>query len=132
MQILYRRCCGLDVHKASISACILIHREPGSEPEVRRRTFATFTKDLIQLKRWLVASKVTHVAMESTGVYWKPVWNVLEGARYQLLLVNPQHFHGIPGRKTDRKDSHWLAELLSYQPVAEVCLLDLLACHRRR
>lgn len=114
MQILYRRCCGLDVHKASISACILIHREPGSEPEVRRRTFATFTKDLIQLKRWLVASKVTHVAMESTGVYWKPVWNVLEGARYQLLLVNPQHFHGIPGRKTDRKDSHWLAELLSY------------------
>lgn len=113
MQILYSRCCGLDVHKASISACILVYKD-GGEPEVRRRTFSTFTKDLIRLKMWLTSSKVSQVALESTGVYWKPVWNILEHGSLQLMLVNPQHFHAIPGCKSDPKDSRWLAELLSY------------------
>jgi len=113
MQILYSRCCGLDVHKASISACILVYQD-GGEPEVRRRTFSTFTQDLIRLKMWLTSSKVSQVALESTGVYGKPVWNILEHGSLQLMLVNPQHFHAIPGCKTDPKDSRWLAELLSY------------------
>ena len=113
MQILYPRCCGLDVHKASIAACILVYKDQG-EPEIRRRTFSTFTKDLVRLKMWLSSSKVSQVALESTGVYWKPVWNILEPGSFQLILVNPQHFHAIPGCKTDPKDSRWLAELLSY------------------
>ena len=113
MQILYPRCCGLDVHKASIAACILVYKDQG-EPEIRRRTFSTFTKDLVRLKMWLSSSKVSQVALESTGVYWKPVWNILEPGSFQLMLVNPQHFHAIPGCKTDPKDSRWLAELLSY------------------
>ena len=113
MQILYPRCCGLDVHKASIAACILVYKDQG-EPEIRRRTFSTFTKDLVRLKMWLSSSKVSQVALESTGVYWKPVWNILEPGPFQLMLVNPQHFHAIPGCKTDPKDSRWLAELLSY------------------
>jgi transposase len=113
MQILYPRCCGLDVHKASISACILVYKD-NAEPEVRRRTFTTFTKDLVRLKMWLTSSKVNQVALESTGVYWKPVWNILEHGSLQLMLINPQHFHAIPGCKTDPKDSRWLAELLSY------------------
>lgn len=113
MQTLYRRCCGLDVHKASISVCVLIDRE-GREPEQRQRTFQTYTEDLLRLKTWLTQCRVTHVAMESTGVYWKPVWNVLEEGKFEkLLLVNPQHFHGVPGQKTDPKDSRWLTELLS-------------------
>jgi transposase len=112
MEILYHRCCGLDVHKATISACIRVVQEDG-QVDIRSRTFSSFTTDLVRLKVWLTASRVTHVAMESTGVYWKPVWNVLEPGRFELMLVNPQHFHGLPGRKTDRKDSEWLAELLS-------------------
>lgn len=113
MQTIYHRCCGLDVHKASIAACIRIGKD-SADPELRKRQFQTFTSDLLRLKVWLTASKVTHVAMESTGVYWQPVWNILEEGRFQLLLVNPQHFHALPGRKTDPKDSAWLAELLSY------------------
>ena len=88
MQILYPRCCGLDVHKASIAACILVYKDQG-EPEIRRRTFSTFTKDLVRLKMWLSSSKVSQVALESTGVYWKPVWNILEPGSFQLILVNP-------------------------------------------
>lgn len=112
MQTLYRRCCGLDIHKASISACIGIDRESGP-PEQRQRTFETFTRDLVRLRTWLTPCQVTHMAMESTGVYWKPAWNVLEEGSFQMLLINPQHLHGLAGQKTDPKDRSWIAELLS-------------------
>jgi transposase len=113
MQLLYNRCCGMDIHKASITVCVLIQRQ-GHEPEYRKRTFESFTDDLVRLRRWLAQCKVTHLAMESTGVYWKPVWNVLEEGPWEMLLINPQHFHGIPGEKTDPKDSRWIAELLAH------------------
>jgi transposase len=111
MEVLYSRCCGLDVHKASVSACVAI-REAGRTQKKYGR-FGTMTRDLVGLAGWLHELGVTHVAMESTGVYWKPVWNVLEG-QFQLILVNAQHVKNVPGRKTDVKDSEWIAELLQH------------------
>lgn len=112
MQILYSRCCGIDVHKASLTVCVLVYSgQP--EPEVRKKEFATYFKALLNLKMWLLAQKVTHVAMESTGVYWKPVWQALEG-NFQLILANPYQVRNMPGRKTDSRDSQWLAELLAH------------------
>jgi transposase len=112
MEVVYRRCCGLDVHKDSITACVLVLDGKGQR-EVRTKEFRTYWKELQRLKLWLYASKVECVAMESTGVYWKPVWNVLEG-HFPLLLANPYHMHNIPGRKTDQKDSEWIADLLAH------------------
>lgn len=112
MQILYSRCCGIDVHKDSVTACVLIYAD-GKEPEVRTREFRTHFKALLNLKMWLLAQKVTHVAMESTGVYWKPVWQALEGY-FQLILANPYQVKTVPGKKTDVRDSQWLAELLAH------------------
>ncbi len=112
MQILYSRCCGIDVHKDSVTACVLVYRD-SVEPEVRQREFATYFKAMLNLKLWLLAQKVTHVAMESTGVYWKPVWQPLEG-HFQLTLANPYQVKNIPGGKTDARDSRWLAELLAH------------------
>jgi transposase len=112
MQILYSRCCGIDVHKDSVTACVLIYAD-GKEPEVRKREFRTHFKALLNLKMWLLAQKVTHVAMESTGVYWKPVWQALEGY-FQLILANPYQVRTVPGKKTDVRDSQWLAELLAH------------------
>jgi transposase len=112
MDVVYRRCCGLDVHKQSITACVLLADGKAGE-QVRKKEFGTFTRALQQLKMWLYACKVTHIAMESTGVYWKPVWNILEG-HFEILLVNPQHIKAVPGRKTDQKDSEWIAELLQH------------------
>ena len=100
MEVLYSRFCGLDVHKASVSACVVI-REAGCTQKKYDR-FGTMTRDLVGLAGWLHELGVTHVAMESTGVYWKPVWNVLEG-QFQLILVNAQHVKSVPGRKTDVK-----------------------------
>ena len=80
-----------------------------------QHTFETYTDDLVRLRTWLTRCKVTHAAMESTGAYWKPVWNILEPGKFEKLLVNPQHFHGLPGQKIDPNDSRWLAELLSYR-----------------
>ena len=77
------------------------------------REFATFTRDLLELADWLGACGVTHVALESTGLYWKPVWNLLEG-QFEVLLVNAQHIKAVPGRKTDQKDSEWIADLLQH------------------
>jgi transposase len=111
MEMLYTRCCGLDVHKSSVSACVLI-REGGCTQKKYGR-YGAMTRELEELARWLHELGVTHVAMESTGVYWKPVWNVLEG-QFQLLLVNAQHVKNVPGRKTDVKDSEWVAELLQH------------------
>jgi len=112
MQILYSRCCGIDVHKDSVTVCVLVY-SGSAEPDIRKREFATHYKALLNLKMWLLAQKVTHVAMESTGVYWKPVWQALEGS-FQLILANPQQIRSMPGRKTDVRDSQWIAELLAH------------------
>jgi transposase len=112
MQVLYACCCGLDVHKKSVTACVLWAGGPGKERKEKRR-FGTFTAELLRLADWLRGCGVTHVAMESTGVYWKPVWNILEG-QFELLLVNAQHIKAVPGRKTDQKDSEWIADLLQH------------------
>ena len=112
MQILYSRCCGIDVHKDSVTACVLIYSDT-AEPQIRKRSFATYKKSLSNLRLWLFAQKVTHVAMESTGVYWKPVWQALEG-NFDLTLANPYQIKTIPGRKTDARDSQWIAELLAH------------------
>jgi transposase len=111
MQILYSRCCGIDVHKDSVTVCVLVYS--GAEPDIRKKEFATHFKALLNLKMWLLSQKVTHVAMESTGVYWKPVWQALDGS-FQLILANPQQIKSIPGRKTDARDSQWIAELLAH------------------
>lgn len=112
MQILYSRCCGIDVHKDSVTACVLVYRQ-SAEPEVRVKEFATHLGALNQLRAWLISQKVMHVAMESTGVYWKPVWRALEG-HLELTLANPFQVKQLPGRKTDVHDAQWLAELLAH------------------
>lgn len=110
LPILYRCVAGLDVHKKTVVATRL-RVTPEDTVEQETRTFETTTPDLLQLHDWLLAGSITHVAMESTGDYWKPVYNVLEDS-FQLLVVNAQHVHHVPGRKTDVQDSEWLAELL--------------------
>ena len=112
MRIVYARCCGLDVHKKSISACLLKPDDQGGTQQQVRR-FGTMTRDLLELSDWLASNQVTHVAMESTGVYWKPVWNIFEGI-FTVLLVNAQHVKAVPGRKTDAKDCQWIADLLQH------------------
>jgi len=111
MDVLHPRCCGLDVHKSSISACILL-REAGRVLKHQRR-FGAMTQDLQELAEWLRQFGVTQVAMESSGVYWKPVWNILEG-QFTVVLANAQHIKNVPGRKTDQKDAEWIAQLLQY------------------
>ena len=110
MDILYPRCAGIDVHKANVVVCVRLADRPG-KPFEEIRTFSTMTQDLLALSDWLAEHGVTHVAMESTGVYWKPVFNVLEG-RVRVLLVNAEHIKQVPGRKTDVKDCQWIAQLL--------------------
>lgn len=112
MEVIHSRCCGLDVHKRTIAACLMITPERGrAKQEIR--TFATTTDEVLQLADWLAAAGCTHVAMESTGVYWKPIWNLLED-RFSLLLVNAAHVKAVPGRKTDVRDCAWLADLLRH------------------
>ena len=108
MRVIYERCCGLDIHKKKVTGCLIT-------PEGRQiRTFGTMTEDLLELQDWLMASRCTHVAMESTGVYWKPIYNLLEGSGLTLLVVNAQHIKAVPGRKTDVKDAEWIADLLRH------------------
>lgn len=108
MQVVYERCCGMDVHKKTISACAIT-------PEGKEtRTYGTFTRELMEAMDWLRSLKVTHVAMESTGSYWKPVYNLLEVEGFQVLLVNARHIKQVPGRKTDVKDAEWIADLLRH------------------
>jgi transposase len=107
----------MDVHKKSVVVCLLLIDESTGEERKQRRTFGTTTRALMELAAWLKQWGVEVVAMESTGVYWKPVWNVLEeelGADCKLMLVNARHFKQVPGRKTDQKDAEWLAELLQH------------------
>lgn len=113
MRMVYRRCCGLDVHKESVTACLLLIDNDG-EFHVEKRRFGTMTRDLRELAAWLNAEGVERIAMEATGIYWKPVWNILEPFRFELLLVNAQHIKNVPGRKTDQKDSEWIADLLQH------------------
>jgi transposase len=112
MEVVHPHCCGLDVHKETVVACVLRSIRPGS-PEQEVRTFGTTRAQLLDLGDWLATHEVTHVAMESTGVYWRPVWNLLEG-RFTLLLANAAHVKAVPGRKTDVADAAWLADLLRH------------------
>lgn len=112
MDILYSRCAGLDVHKKTVVACVRSVDDAGGVRK-QTRTFATMTADLLELADWLAAEGVAHAAMESTGVYWMPVWHVLEG-RFDLTLVNARHMRQVPGRKTDVKDAEWIAQLLQH------------------
>ena len=112
MDVVYAHCCGIDVHKRFVTACRIRSRE-GAEPEKELRKYGTMTGELLAMAEWLAAGGVTHVAMESTGVYWKPIWNLLE-ERFTLVLVNAQHVKAVPGRKTDLADAEWLADLLRH------------------
>ena len=112
MQVVYARCAGLDVHKKTVSACVS-RCEAGGVKQQQTRAFGTFTRDLLALADWLKQQGVTHVAMEATGVYWRPVWAVLEG-QFEQMLVNPHHIKAVPGRKTDTKDCEWIADLLQH------------------
>jgi transposase len=112
MDEVYPRCCGLDLHKRTIVACLLTPG-PGGKPVKEVRTFGTMTDEVLALADWLTAAGCTHVAMESTGVFWKPVFNLLEGS-FALVLVNAHHVKAVPGRKTDVKDCEWLADLLRH------------------
>src|SRR5712691_1893316 len=112
MEVVHERCCGLDIHKKLIVACAVTPGN-GGMPRRQVRTFGTMTDELQQLSGWLAEQAVTHIAMESTGSYWKPIFNVLEGS-FELLLVNAQHLKAVPGRKTDVKDAEWIADLLRH------------------
>ena len=111
MKTLHERCAGLDVHKEEVVACLRVAAQGKAEHEVRR--FPTTTRGLLELAEWLEAARCTHVAMEATGVYWKPVWHVLEG-RFELVLANAAHVKGVPGRKSDVNDATWIADLLAH------------------
>ena len=137
MDLVHARCCGLDVHKKSVVACVLITQSDGSV-ERHLRTYTTMTPDLLDMVAWLDDLRVTHVALESTGVYWRPVFNVLENEHRTLLLVNPQHMRAVPGKKTDVKDAEWIADLLrhgllqaSFIPPAAVRALRELTRYRK-
>lgn len=112
MQVVYERCCGLDIHKRSISACLLVPG-PGRSRHQEVRTFGTTSAELLTLRTWLVEQGCSHVAMESTGPYWRPIFNLLEDT-VTLVLANPSHIKAVPGRKTDVGDAEWIAELLRH------------------
>ena len=109
MEEVFERCCGLDVHRDSITACVMIGN--GTQKRKTIKTFPTFTQDIQELANWLKSLDIHHVAVESTGIYWKPIFNVFEGD-FDVVLVNAQHVKNVPGRKTDVKDSEWLCKLL--------------------
>jgi transposase len=116
MKTLHNRCAGLDVHKVEVVACLRLVRRRKVEREVRR--FLTTTQGLLELAEWLERGGCTHVAMEATGVYWKPVWHLLEG-RFELVLANAAHVKNVPGRKSDVNDATWLADLLAHGLIRE-------------
>ncbi len=111
MQVQFERCCGIDVHKETVVACVIVPG-PNDQPVKETRTFSTMTGDLTVLSQWLQAKGCTHVAMESTGVYWKPVYNLLEGG-FEILVVNAEHIKKF-GDKTDVTDAEWIADLLRH------------------
>ena len=111
MKTLHRRCAGLDVHSDSVVACARVIVRTKVTHEVRR--FSTATRDLLEMADWLAAQGITHVAMEATGVYWKPIWHILEG-RFELILANAAHIRNVPGRKSDVNDAVWISDLLAH------------------
>jgi transposase len=111
MEAMYRRVAGLDVHKETVVACVRLMA--GRKPTRECRTFATTTEGLLTLLAWLTESRCAHVAMEATGVYWKPVWNILSDGDFALILANAAHIKQVPGRKTDMNDAMWIADLLA-------------------
>ncbi len=115
MKLLYRCCAGLDIHRDTVSVCIRRRVSGQAERAIEEEVFGTLTQDLERLRSWLKKHKVRQVAMESTGVYWIPVWNVLErGNRFTLTLVNPATVRALQGQKTDRIDARRIAEYLQY------------------
>ena len=112
MEVIYARCAGFDVHKKTVRVCLLIRQEHG-RPHKEFRTYSTTTQDLLNLLDWLLSQGCTHVALEGTGVYWKPIYNLFEG-QIEVLVVNAQHIRAVPGRKTDTKDAEWIADLLQH------------------
>src|SRR6266851_5554667 len=112
MEVLYARCAGFDIHKKTVRVCLVIRQENGKTHK-EFRTYSTTTQDLLNLLEWLLSLGCTHVALEGTGVYWKPVYNLFEG-HLEVLVVNAQHIKAVPGRKTDTKDAEWIAELLRH------------------
>src|SRR5947199_5385255 len=112
VEVVYPRCCGVDVHKKTVVACLIVPG-PQGRPVKEVRTFGTMTDDLLALVDWVVAAGCTHVAMESTGSYWKPLYNLLEGV-LEVLVVNAARIKAVPGRKTDVRDCEWIADLLRH------------------
>ena len=111
MKTLHRRCAGLDVHSDSVVACVRLTVRTKATHEVRR--LSTTTRELLELADWLAAQGITHIAMEATGVYWKPIWHLLEG-RFELVLANAAHIRNVPGRKSDVNDAVWISDLLAH------------------
>ncbi|MGH3426112.1 MAG: IS110 family transposase [Mycobacteriales bacterium] len=135
MEVLYARCCGIDVHKESLVACLRVQESRRKHADVQ--SFGTTTAEILRLHAWLSAAGCTHVAMESTGVYWQPVFNLLEGS-FGVLLANAHHIKAVPGRKTDVRDCEWLADLLahgliraSFIPPADIREVRDLTRHRK-
>ena len=117
MEAIIERCCGLDVHQETVVACVLIGAA-GQRPRKEVRTFRTMTRDLEALRDWLQELGVTQVGMESTGVYWRPIYAVLEG-HFDLIVGNARHIRNVPGRKTDVKDAEWIADLVRHGLIAK-------------
>ena len=137
MQVIVERCCFLDIGQARLAACLLVGSS-NRKPRKEVRTYSTMTADLLALLSWLHSEECTHVGMESTGVYWEPIYNILEG-HFDMTLANAQHMKNVPGRKTDVKDSEWGANLLrhgllrkSFVPERPFRELRLLTRYRRR
>lgn len=135
MEVLHARCCGIDVHKETLVACL--RQQDGRRVHKQVESFGTTTGEILRLQAWLTAADCTHVAMESTGVYWQPVFNLLEGT-LTVVLANAQHIKAVPGRKTDVRDCEWLAELLahgliraSFIPPPDIRVLRSLTRHRK-
>lgn len=138
IEAVLEQCAGLDVHQETVVACVL-SGQLNEAPHKELRTFGTTTEELIGLAEWLVETECSHVAMESTGVYWKPIWNVLEAFDFELMLANAHHIKNLPGRKTDMKDAEWIAKLLrsgliegSFVPSPEVRDLRDLTRYRKK
>ncbi|MGB7919403.1 MAG: IS110 family transposase, partial [Desulfobacterales bacterium] len=112
MEAIIERCCGIDVHKKTITACLMTGAA-GKPPCKTTKTFSTMTQDLLACRDWLISEGCTHAVVESTGVYWKPLFNVLEET-IEVVLANARHIKNVPGRKTDVKDCEWLAQLLRH------------------
>jgi transposase len=112
MEVMMGRCCGIDVHKSKLTACLMVSK-PNGKAEKTIKTFSTMTSDLLALKDWLEAEGCTHVAIESTRVHWKPAFNILEGS-LKVILANARDIKNVPGRKTDVKDCEWIADLLRF------------------